>query len=875
MLSIAGITYSLSAQVSVAPEPARPNADTWDFIKYGEISPSLYTGQIRLSIPFYTYKDNDFEIPVSFDYASGGTMPNDRVGILGAGWLLNTGGTITREIRGVPDDYMTNAVPLQFGYADVCGYYFTAASDEEFSDVELYSLGGPWQDSMICLYVKHTGEGYEFFDAEPDIFHFNFLGRSGSFMISEDGSIMVFGTDDNPNGFSIEIGFEDGHGTSPIAVTTSDGFRYEFDGYQNGNNTEKIYPKGRSVITSWKLSRIVAPNGRTAEFDYFNTQAMQSRRPASVCFAVYSFSGYSWDFTGLDVGNDQCTLSTPEYSVARPVSITVSGGTEITFDYESTTEILYSSDFEKEDETMQRLGSGRLVKASVTHDGDTVKVCRLQYDNDNPAHRNFLTSIEMEGEGIYSMDYRSPDGLPIYGTFKIDHWGYYNGNDDTHPDFLKVTRLTNNDRDEEYLPDNPRAADAEYAGRGMLTRLTYPTGGYTDFFYEPHDYSRIVKRLSSSNYRPVLVSESGTAGGLRISAVKSYESDGTLLSSENFQYGSGRHSSGILTHLPRYSVKFSTSVKEYETYGTIWSNNLTRFGETHIEYDEVTRIDADGGMTSFHFTTSEDYPDIIENKGYIIAKLLGTQGGMDEWTIPSDSLANLFTNTSMQKMRGRLISTDHIRADGDTLQSIKTDYVPAAGIPEFSYAPKYLFYALARTGEYTGHTLRDSDEEITRYGEVSVNRRTEYSYNDMLSLASTSELDSDGILHVTQYRYTGNNQSGINAEMYAKGFIETPVSEAEYVQYPGEDQMLVRRTSYTYLKPDTDAHPDLYRIATATDYDPVSGKSSVTSYEYDSLGNLVEATDPDGVSTVYIWGHGGLHLVAAVGNATIEQVEDA
>ena len=194
---------------------------------------------------------------------------------------------------------------------------------------------------------------------------------------------------------------------------------------------------------------------------------------------------------------------------------------------------------------------------------------------------------------------------------------------------------------------------------------------------------------------------------------------------------------------------------------------------------------------------------------------------------------------------------------------------------DFTYVPRYLVYATAYEAIYIGKEVISSSVGRRKYGTEEVKTKTDYGYNALYVPSSVTTTISGDEKHITRTTYLSNGESGINAEMYAKGFIETPVSEAEYVQYPGEDQKLVRRTSYTYLKPDADAHPDLYRIATATDYDPVSGVSAVTSYKYDSLGNLVEATDPDGVSTVYIWGHGGLHLVAAVGNATIEQVEKA
>lgn len=47
----------------------RPSAQAFEMTKYGNLTPSLYTGTFQYSLPIYTYKDEDFEIPVSLDYS--------------------------------------------------------------------------------------------------------------------------------------------------------------------------------------------------------------------------------------------------------------------------------------------------------------------------------------------------------------------------------------------------------------------------------------------------------------------------------------------------------------------------------------------------------------------------------------------------------------------------------------------------------------------------------------------------------------------------------------------------------------------------------------------------------------------------------------
>lgn len=74
--------------LKVGEEIKAPSTDTWNFIKYGEVGASLHTGTVNLSIPVYTYQDNDFSIPISLNYTSNGLVAYMRAGILGPDWVL-------------------------------------------------------------------------------------------------------------------------------------------------------------------------------------------------------------------------------------------------------------------------------------------------------------------------------------------------------------------------------------------------------------------------------------------------------------------------------------------------------------------------------------------------------------------------------------------------------------------------------------------------------------------------------------------------------------------------------------------------------------------------------------------------------------------
>ena len=87
----------------------RVTPQTADFMKYGDIPVSLFTGRMNIEIPLYRIKDQDFDIPISLLYTADGFKPEKRSDFVGLDWTLIAGGCITREIYGAPDDFYNNS----------------------------------------------------------------------------------------------------------------------------------------------------------------------------------------------------------------------------------------------------------------------------------------------------------------------------------------------------------------------------------------------------------------------------------------------------------------------------------------------------------------------------------------------------------------------------------------------------------------------------------------------------------------------------------------------------------------------------------------------------------------------------------------------
>lgn len=69
-----------------------------------ETSVSLSTGKVDLSIPIYIVKEGDIEVPIVLSYNSGGVKLDLHPGWVGSNWHLQSGGVITRNVKGVPDE---------------------------------------------------------------------------------------------------------------------------------------------------------------------------------------------------------------------------------------------------------------------------------------------------------------------------------------------------------------------------------------------------------------------------------------------------------------------------------------------------------------------------------------------------------------------------------------------------------------------------------------------------------------------------------------------------------------------------------------------------------------------------------------------------
>ena len=221
--------------------PTTPNAAAIE--KAGFFNLNKNTGAPNINIPLISAKGNQLSIDVSLTYATNGIKVDEIASRVGMGWSLNAGGVVTRTVRGFPDEGHTRLAPWHI-------------------------IGNNIQTLKFCNLLTEMSSDQQGFDSEPDLFHFNFNGISGSFVLDAEGNAVQI-----PAG-NLKIETQLG-GQVPwnIRITTPDGIMYSFGGgFTAVEKTKQLSLCSRNyedpIAVAWYLDKILHPAGEEVTFQY-------------------------------------------------------------------------------------------------------------------------------------------------------------------------------------------------------------------------------------------------------------------------------------------------------------------------------------------------------------------------------------------------------------------------------------------------------------------------------------------------------------------------------------------------------------------------------------------------------------------------------
>lgn len=591
-----------------------------DFMRFTGTSIAKYTGRLDYSISLLSLSENDFNLPINLSYNSAGFIPSKNEGIVGLNWLLNVGGVITREVKGVPDDMALNLNdPFQRK-----GLLSVVKGDPKFSDSDVNSMSS---DKISILGEYFIDSNDRRIETASDIYSFSFCGYTGKFMIGFDGKAKVASY--SSGNFAVDFtnyNFDDNNlKSSSIKIISDDGTQYIFGGSVNAveysisltkDETYNVASNPDTYITSFHLSKIIAPNGNVLNIEYEavlspnlpNTQVFANQKQNYVftkqlvrtvdTFANLGGSGYS--VTAFN----QNTVT----KIARIKAISTSNQI-INFFYSERKSIYETSGLSAYSRCGSKLDS--LVQISLNTDfsldslplepknvPDKAKrrvIFDYSYKGGNYS-RLFLDKVTVNNQ-LYKFDYYMT-GLPNAYNCGVDFWGFWNGNST-----YEVPTFNIDDSNNPVYISSEMDPNASLCNTTLLKRITFPAGGYTDIEYELHDFSSCMQN------NQMVTDKSGVAGGARVRMITEW--DGSTATKKVFQYyqtlSGCKQSTGSLYNWPKFYESYYTVDEAYNlckgtsmTHMSSAALNAYTYESDHVQYSSVKEITVTPGSELYY-----------------------------------------------------------------------------------------------------------------------------------------------------------------------------------------------------------------------------------------------------------------------------------
>ena len=467
------------------PEVFPKSPEAAAFLRYGYGEPSEYTGDPGIRLPLYTISGHGLHIPLTLTY-SPDIGVSQEASWVGLGWDLCVGGSITY----VPSGGVDTRNPL---------------STWPQIDSLLASHAEPpyteYTDSLPRLYTLRqellSGLG------ERDFFSLNAPGVSLLFTYDpETGRTSAIGADGDQ--YLIE---SHGHtGWSDIddahwRVRCPDGTVMEF---APGERRPSPDPPGFHTST-WLLERVASPVGAIADFAY--TTGQLSPLPTLLEAEELSVPGEGSSSGPAYPGGQSASLSWQETSLgARWPSSVTTHDTQVLFHTSPRTD--YPGALRLDSVTVHSLPDGGILSrhlfrystfAHVIVGGTIPGFPATPATETRLGDRLRLDAVAAVGgtDTLATSFLYDATPLPLKTSYARDFWGHYNGRENlTGTDTRTLLPSPSSLRTPYGFPEASfdgtyadRRCRTPYATAATLRRVTFPTGGYAEYAFEPHTFA--------------------------------------------------------------------------------------------------------------------------------------------------------------------------------------------------------------------------------------------------------------------------------------------------------------------------------------------------------------------------------------------------
>jgi YD repeat-containing protein len=514
LLFCATISFAQNPEIKTdLPTIIPPSPTVAALMKFEEVPVSNYTGIPDISIPLFSSPTHskDITLDISLKYHPSAVAPRERASDVGLGWSLFAGGSISRTVRGMPDEVAFGGSNPKVGiYKDsISTYlknnYYEALPAFEAIANDTLGLGLQYEITEKFLWDTKARGAY---DAEHDLWQFNFMGKSGRFYIKKNNQnqLEVIPLDDYKikiiNNYVTSGSVFDIYKPTGFVIYDEKGYKYIFDIVENTKAftisfndpipflgiPDTYYQDSTFYYNSaFHLSKVLDNNNELIiDFSYNSNKIVEKVIDGAETRYVedYMLNGTSmYDLVNSFTCHRQVKNFAPyplmsitptqKSTIVRKLSqIKVVGIAKIDFVYTQGREDDYFIDND----------SSYVFNGIVVKDWQNNRIKEVTLDKTYKTalkKRLFLEKVRIKNfqnsdEFVYNLAYRDCTvGINPDVVLNTDLWGYLDVLPMTYPDVIY------------------RNANPDFTTHETLQKMTLPTGGSTIFDFEANKYSYI------------------------------------------------------------------------------------------------------------------------------------------------------------------------------------------------------------------------------------------------------------------------------------------------------------------------------------------------------------------------------------------------